>query len=138
MIGIPNHVDNELRCGRTNAVATVSSRLTQQAIEANLTKTAEKVRSTDKPTFRDRFCKELDSYLDEPNAREISNPLIWWRTNQSKYPSLAAVARADLIGYPIMQLLLLVNEYFQNVDASARKDARCLVRNIIMWSNWYF
>jgi hAT family C-terminal dimerisation region len=72
------------------------------------------VQRTDKPIYRIhdrlRFCKELDSYLDEPNAREKSNPLIWWRTNQSKYPSLAAVARAYLIGHPMQQLTSVVSE----------------------------
>lgn len=34
------------------------------------------------------------------------------------------------------QLLLLANEYFPNVDASARTDVRCLL--LSTWSNWCF
>jgi hypothetical protein len=45
---------------------------TAMAIEANLTKKAAKVRSTTTFTYRDRFSKELDSYLYEPNARKIA------------------------------------------------------------------
>lgn len=59
-------------------------------------KKAEKARSTNIPTNRDRLFKELEQYLAEPNAPETSNPLDWWRNYQSKYPSIAVVARAYL------------------------------------------
>lgn len=59
-------------------------------------KKAEKARSTNRSTEQDLLTKELDSYLEEPNVPEEINPLSWWRTNKSKYPSVALVARAYL------------------------------------------
>lgn len=59
-------------------------------------KKAEKARSATRLTDRERLAKELDSFLDEPNEAEDSNPLKWWQINQSKYPTVAAVARVYL------------------------------------------
>lgn len=59
-------------------------------------KKAAKARSATRLTDRERLVKELDSFLDEPNEAEDSNPLKWWQTNQSKYPTVAVVARMFL------------------------------------------
>jgi hypothetical protein len=59
-------------------------------------KKAEKARNVNRPTLSDRLSKELDSYLAEPNEEETSNPLSWWCSHQSQYPSVAAVAKVYL------------------------------------------
>ena len=69
----------------------------QQSTTSGLeAKKAAKARNTSRPTVRDRLLTELDAYISEPNVEEHSNPLCWWRSNQSRYPSVAVVARSYL------------------------------------------
>jgi hypothetical protein len=59
-------------------------------------KKAEKARHSAKPAECDRLATELDAYLSEPNIEEHDDPLSWWNSKQSTYPSVAVVARVYL------------------------------------------
>jgi hypothetical protein len=57
---------------------------------------AEKARSSTIHTERETLTKELESYMEEPNILEHSNPFQYWAENKAKYPTVAMVARAYL------------------------------------------
>ncbi|ESO04057.1 hypothetical protein HELRODRAFT_79655 [Helobdella robusta] len=43
---------------------------------------------------------EVDKYLLEPLLPRTENPLLWWKMNHKRFPSLAAVARVYLSAPP--------------------------------------
>lgn len=62
-------------------------------------KKAQKARLAGRATDQDKLSKELELYVHEPNEAEDCNPFEWWSINQSRFPSVAEVARS-VLGIP--------------------------------------